>query len=205
MGPARLFRLGEEPPDDYRALTPEKRLEMLEVLSARMRELTGSRVEAPEPGNSHWAEFLHRLLERQARFLVVGAHALAVHGVPRATQDLDVWIDRDPRNVRAVVAALADFGAPLEDLKISHRNLETQNVVAQIGVAPNRIDLLTSLSGIPDFDAAWADRVEQPIRNQAIPFLGRQHLLDTKRATGRTKDLADLEALTYFSKGAGNA
>ena len=85
------------------------------------------------------------MLDARARFLVVGAHALAVHGVPRATQDLDVWIARDVANVTAVVAALAAFGAPLEALRISPADLATANQVIQLGVPPNRIDLLTAL------------------------------------------------------------
>jgi hypothetical protein len=189
-GPVRVFRLGEEPPDDYAGLTPAQRLDMVEILSARMRELAGS-----DRSNDDWPELLHQMLETRARFLVVGAHALAVHGVPRATQDLDVWIDRTPANVRAVITALRQFGAPIEELGISSADLERENMVAQIGVAPNRIDLLTSLSGVPDFSLAWNGRLEQLIRGRPIPFLGRQDLIATKRATGRTKDLADLESL----------
>jgi hypothetical protein len=187
--------LGEEPPDDYSGLTRADRLAMVTTLSARMRELSGERVAPGNASDDHWAGFLQSLVLHQARFLVVGAHALAVHGVPRATQDLAVWIDREPSNVKAVVAALAHFGAPLADLGISADDLERENLVAQIGVAPNRIDLLTSLSGVPDFEAAWADRLEEPIRDRAVPFLGRRQLIETKRATARTKDLADLEAL----------
>jgi hypothetical protein len=189
-GPGRVYRLGEEPPDDYTSLTPTQRLDMVEILSARMRELAGS-----ERSNDDWPELLHQLLEARARFLVVGAHALAVHAVPRATQDLDVWIDRSPANVQAVITALHRFGAPIEALSISREDLERENMVAQIGVAPNRIDLLTSLSGVPDFSAAWNGRIEQVIRGRAVPFLGRGDLIATKRATGRTKDLADLESL----------
>jgi hypothetical protein len=145
--------------------------------------------------NDDWADFLQSMLEARARFLVVGAHALAVHGVPRATQDLDVWIARDEANVAAVVAALAAFGAPLEALRISPADLATDNQVIQLGVPPNRIDLLTALSGVPDFELAWHRRVWQSIRGHEVPFLGRDDLIATKRASGRKKDLGDLELL----------
>jgi hypothetical protein len=145
--------------------------------------------------NDDWADFIQSLLEARARFLVVGAHALAIHGVPRATQDLDVWIARDPTNIAAVIRALATFGAPLDALQISPSDLERENQVIQLGLPPNRIDLLTSLSGMTSFDAAWARRAETTVRGQVVPFLGRADLIATKRATGRKKDLGDLELL----------
>jgi hypothetical protein len=145
--------------------------------------------------NDDWVEFLEALGEAGARYLVVGAHALAVHGVPRATQDLDVWIDREPANVRAVVAGLKAFGAPLDALQITAADLEREDQVIQIGVPPNRIDVLTSMSGLPVFRDAWERRMEQPLRGQQVPFLGLADLLSTKRATGRQKDLGDIEAL----------
>jgi hypothetical protein len=145
--------------------------------------------------NDDWSDFIHSLLDARSRFLVVGAHALALHGVPRATQDLDVWIDRDAQNVRTVLAALDAFGAPLESLGIDGADLQQPDRVIQIGVAPNRIDILTSLSGITDFERAWTQRVEQRIRGREVPFIGRDDLIATKRATGRRKDLGDLEML----------
>jgi hypothetical protein len=145
--------------------------------------------------NDDWADFLHCLLAAHARFLVIGAHALAVHGVPRATQDLDVWISRHPDNVRAVISALAAFGAPLEALGISSADLERDNQVIQLGVPPNRIDVLTSISGVPDFEPAWMNRTEQLVRGHRVPFIGRGDLVSTKRASGRKKDLGDLELL----------
>ena len=145
--------------------------------------------------NDDWADFVHAMLEARARFLIIGAHALAVHGIPRATQDLDVWIDRAPGNVRSVVSALAAFGAPIDVLQISTADLERSNQVIQLGVPPNRIDILTSISGVPEFDLAWARRTEQPIRGRQAGFIGRSDLIATKRASGRKKDIADLELL----------
>ena len=142
-----------------------------------------------------WFDLLVALLESDARFLVVGAHAMAVHGVPRGTQDLDVWIDPDGSNADRVWAALTAFGAPLATLAIGRDDLQRPGTVIQLGVAPNRIDLLTSLSGLDEFGKAWGGRLEQVVRGRRIPFLGRRELLSNKRASGRRKDLADIEAL----------
>jgi len=105
-----------------------------------------------------WIEFLFALLDADARFLVVGAHALAVHGVPRGTQDLDVWIDPVSSNAERVWGALVAFGAPLEALGVTLEDLQRPSTVVQLGVPPNRIDVLTSISGVPAFEAAWGDR-----------------------------------------------
>jgi hypothetical protein len=145
--------------------------------------------------NDDWFDVLQALLAADARFMVVGAHALAVHGVSRATQDLDVWVDPTPQNAARVWRALVEFGAPLSDLRITPDDLTQHGIVLQLGLPPNRIDLLTTLTGLDGFDAAWTDRVTQSIRGQRVPFLGRVALLQNKRATGRTRDLADVEAL----------
>ncbi len=145
--------------------------------------------------NDDWFDFLAALLDSGARFLVVGAHALAVHGIPRGTQDLDVWIDPVPSNVRHVWRSLAEFGAPLESLALTPEDLTRPDVVVQLGLPPLRIDLLTGLSGVPDFETAWRGRVERSVRDRRVPFLGRREIVATKRATGRPKDRADLHAL----------
>jgi hypothetical protein len=142
-----------------------------------------------------WLDVIRALLDADARFLTVGAHAMAVHGVPRGTQDLDLWIEPEPPNAERVWRALAAFGAPLEALGIQPGDLCQADAVIQIGLPPNRIDILTSISGVPDFDAAWRDRVTATVRERQVPFLGRAALLANKRATGRLKDLADVEAL----------
>jgi hypothetical protein len=143
-----------------------------------------------------WFEFLDLLLNAGARFVVVGAHALAVHGVPRATQDVDLLIDVDPANVSRVWQALGTFGAPLDDLHVTRQDLETPGMVVQLGLPPNRIDLLTAISGVPDFATAWESRVVHEVRGRQVPFLGRELLIKNKEASGRRKDLADVEALT---------
>lgn len=151
------------------------------------------------PTTSHlltddYREVLAALIDAGARFLVVGAHALSVHGAPRATVDLDVWVEPTPDNARRVWQALANFGAPLNTLGISEADFIAPDVVAQFGLPPNRIDILTGLSGLT-FSEAWADRFEQTIDRMRLPFLGRASLIRNKRASGRKKDLGDIESL----------
>lgn len=139
-------------------------------------------------------DLLRELVAADAEFLVVGAHALSVHGVPRATGDLDVWVRPVPENATRVVTALRKFGAPVESLAIDARDFTLPDVVAQLGVPPYRIDLLTSISGV-QFEPAWTERAYGEIAGVRVPVLGRQAFIQNKRATGRIKDLADLEAL----------
>jgi hypothetical protein len=142
-----------------------------------------------------WLDLLKALHESGARFLVVGAHAMAVHGVPRGTQDLDIWIDRAHDNADRVWHALVAFGAPLSDLDIARSDLERPAQVIQLGLPPNRVDLLTTVSGVESFDHAWADRVAHDVQGVSVPFIGRDALVANKQSSGRRKDLADLEAL----------
>ena len=144
--------------------------------------------------NEDFREILALLIESGARFLVVGAHALAVHGVPRATGDLDVWIDRDLANTERVWTALLRFGAPVVALGVSKADLDAPGTVIQIGLPPRRIDVLTDITGV-EFSAAWPDRLTLQVSGLDVPFLGRIHLIANKRATGRLRDLADIEAL----------
>jgi hypothetical protein len=139
-------------------------------------------------------DVLNALLGAGARFMVVGAHALSAHGVPRATVDLDIWVEPVAANAQRVFDALAAFGAPLDDLGVHLADFHTPGLVLQFGLPPYRIDILTSLSGI-DFDTAWQERIEQDIEGVRAPILGRDALVQNKRASARSKDLADLEAL----------
>ena len=144
--------------------------------------------------NEDFRDLLQALLESGARFLVVGAHAMAVHGVPRATGDLDVWVSPDPANAGRVWEALLKFGAPLGGLNLSRKDLETPGIVVQIGLPPRRIDLLTEVTGLA-FQDAWSHRATHPVGSLAVPFLSRRDLIINKRATGRPQDLADLATL----------
>jgi hypothetical protein len=144
--------------------------------------------------NDDFLDLLGALLRTGARFLVVGAHAMAVHGVPRATMDLDVWVDPDPANAENVWSALLGFGAPLGELGVSKQDLETPGVVVQIGLPPRRIDVLTRVSGL-GFEEAWRNRTRHRVGNLEVPFVGRDDLIRNKRASGRPKDIADLDVL----------
>ncbi len=144
--------------------------------------------------NEDFCDFLTSLVECGVRFLVVGAHALAIHGIPRATGDLDIWIDRSAGNVERVWRALITFGAPVDSLSVDRSDLEQPDIVVQIGMPPRRIDVLTSITGV-EFPAGWEDRVMHTVESVDVPFIGRHTLIKNKRATGRLRDLADLEAL----------
>ena len=146
------------------------------------------------PLNEDFRDFLAALLVADARFLVVGAHAMAVHGVPRATGDIDVWIAPADDNAGRVWAALLRFGAPVATLGISRADFSRRDQVVQIGVPPRRIDVLTTISGV-EFDDAWPQRVLHAVGTLQVPFIGRDALVRNKRASGRAKDRADLEAL----------
>ena len=142
--------------------------------------------------NTEFVEMLSALSEADAEFLVVGAHALAAHGVPRATGDLDLWVRSTPENAKKVLAALQKFGAPLFDLSV--QDLSTPEIVFQIGVAPLRIDILTSITGV-DFEEAWTRRKEMELGGVRFGVISREDLIRNKRATGRPKDLLDVESL----------
>ena len=141
-----------------------------------------------------FGDVLREFVAHQVIVLVVWAHALAVHGVPRATGDLDVLVQANPATAARVVAALASFGAPIDDLGISRDDFVRPDVVAQLGLPPYRIDILTSISGV-EFDAAWDDRVDGNVAGVDVPVLGRASFRKNKRASGRPQDLADLHAL----------
>jgi hypothetical protein len=150
--------------------------------------------------NEDFRDLLAAFLSAGVRFLVVGAHALAVHGIPRATGDLDVWIESEAGNAGRVFDALVRFGAPMGTMAVTRADLAKPDQVVQIGLPPRRIDILTSISGV-GFEEAWPDRVTHDVEGLAIPFIGRAAFLKNKRATRRAKDLADLEALGESSRG----
>lgn len=140
-------------------------------------------------------DILRALFEAGAEFLVVGAHAMALHGVPRATGDLDVFLRPTPRNAQRVMQALHTFGAPVAAHGVRQVDFETPNTVYQIGLPPRRIDLMTSITGV-EFEEAWDSRQLAEISGMAVPFMGRDALIRNKKAAGRDKDLVDLRLLT---------
>lgn len=141
------------------------------------------------------ADLLRALDEAEADYIIVGAHALAAHGIPRATGDFDVLVRPSRGNARRVVEALRRFGAPLEAHGVSVEDFARPGTVYQLGLPPRRIDLLTSITGV-DFDEAWDTRVVANVAGRPLTVLGREALLANKRATGRDKDLVDVKSLT---------
>jgi hypothetical protein len=142
--------------------------------------------------NQDFVDLLRAFAAADVRFLVVGAYALAVHGLPRATGDLDVWIDPTPANARRAYGALRDFGAPLENLR--EEDLTNPDLVFQMGVAPVRIDVLMSITGVA-FDEAWERRTDAVFEGVRFPVIGLDELVRNKRACARPRDLVDLEIL----------
>ena len=142
--------------------------------------------------NPDYRDILSAFNEEKVDYLLVGAYALAVHGVPRATGDIDLWIHCTEDNAQRAWRALASFGAPLSGLNES--DLRTPGVVFQIGVAPSRIDVLTSIDGV-DFTDAWKGRLEVEVEGIKVTVIGRPHLIANKKAVGRPQDLVDVARL----------
>jgi len=124
---------------------------------------------------------------------VVGAYAVAAHGHPRATKDLDLWVEPSAENAARVLAALRELGAPLQGLTVE--DLTSPGVTYQIGLPPLRIDVLTAIDGVPDFAVAWRHRRAAVLDGLRVVTLGRRELLENKRAAARPQDLADVAAL----------
>ena len=142
--------------------------------------------------NQDFVDLLRAFIAADVRFLIVGAYALALHGRPRATGDLDLWVEATPENATRVLLALREFGAPVADVK--EADFARPGVMYQIGVPPGRIDLLTELSGLT-FPDAWRDRLRRPFGDVDVDFIGRASFIRNKRATGRPKDLGDIEGM----------
>ena len=137
-------------------------------------------------------ELFESLNARKARFLVVGGYALAYHGAPRFTGDCDVLLATDRDNAEAVVEALNDFG--FSSVGIIADDLQTPNNVIQLGYPPLRVDLLTGIDGVK-WSEAYNAREVMMIDGVEVPFIAKSHLVDNKRASGRPRDIADLESL----------
>lgn len=135
------------------------------------------------------------LADAGADFLIIGGYAVAHHGHVRATLDLDVLVRPSEENARRVFEALARFGAPLTAHGVSAGDFAKTGTVYQVGLPPHRIDVLTSVAGV-SFDDAWATRSPGEVDGRKVAYIGLDALLRNKRAAGRKKDLADVEALT---------
>jgi predicted nucleotidyltransferase len=137
-------------------------------------------------------EFIELLNSNEVRYLVVGGYAVAFHGYPRYTKDLDVWIYADPENVEKLIRALKQFG--FGSLGLTPDDFLTPDQVIQLGYPPNRIDLLTSFKGV-DFKNAYESRVQTEIDGLLADFVDLENLKKNKASTGRPQDIADLENL----------
>ena len=139
--------------------------------------------------NPDFRDMLSCLKGAGAEFIVVGAYALAAHGRPRATGDIDIWVKSSPENAQKVIGALEEFGAPLSDL--SAADFTVPDLIVQLGIEPCRIDLLTGVDGL-DFDDAWRNKLTLTVDGLEIFVLSRDDLLKNKIAAGRAKDQGDI-------------
>ena len=137
-------------------------------------------------------EFVELLNSKRVEYLVVGAFAVSYHGFPRYTADLDLLVRPESENATRFLAALAEFG--FGSLGIAIEDITRADRVLQLGVKPNRIDIVTSISGV-SFDEAWASRSEGMLDEVPVQFIGKDALIRNKQATGRAKDLGDAEEL----------
>ena len=142
--------------------------------------------------NPDYRDILSALSAEGVEFLLVGGYALAAHGLPRATGDLDIWVHPRSANARRTWRALARFGAPLD--QVTEDDFATEGLIFQIGVVPRRIDIITSLEAL-SFADAWSNRIQVEIDGIQIPVLGRDDFIRNKRAAGRPQDLADVARL----------
>jgi len=141
---------------------------------------------------SDFKELLELLNNKSIEYLIVGAYALAHHGVPRFTGDLDIYIHPTKENADGLIKVIQDFG--FGDLGIKPDDFLTPERVVQLGVSPLRIDFLTSIDGV-SWESAWSGKVESRYGDIPVNVIGKNELLLNKKATGRLKDLADIAAM----------
>lgn len=144
-----------------------------------------------------YKELLRLLNENQVEYLVVGAFALGFHGAPRNTGDIDIWIRISKENSTRMISALKDFG--FSSLGFKEEDFLDKDSIIQLGVPPVRIDILTSITGV-EFDAAYKNRCVLKSEGIPINYLSKEDFIKNKRASGRLKDLADLERISQTSE-----
>ena len=143
--------------------------------------------------DADFSEFVGLLAAHDVRYMIVGGYALAAHGLPRATGDLDAWVWAQPGNAKRLLTALDEFG--FGGIGISESDLTSDDCVIQLGYPPYRIDLLTRIEGV-DFDDAWTRHIDLVLDGVVVPCIGRDDLIANKRAVGRPQDVADVQRLT---------
>jgi hypothetical protein len=144
------------------------------------------------PLTKDFREFIELLNSNGVEYLVVGAFALAHHGYPRYTGDIDILVRPTPENADRMIQTLNHFG--FSGLGLTSQDFSNPDNIVQLGVAPNRIDLVTAISGMT-FEEAWASRSEGDLDGLIVPFIGREALIKNKKSTGRAKDLGDIDEL----------
>jgi Nucleotidyl transferase of unknown function (DUF2204) len=142
--------------------------------------------------NQDYKEMLSILLENEVDFLLVGAYAMAAHGYPRATADIDIFVRADSTNLPKLYKAITEFGAPVNDISVN--DFERPGMVFQIGVAPRRIDILNMIDGVT-FEEAEKDKDIIEIEGLKVPIISKQKLITNKLSTGREKDSLDAKKL----------
>jgi predicted nucleotidyltransferase len=142
--------------------------------------------------NEDYRDMLQSLADEKVKFLLVGAYAMAAHGYPRATMDIDIWVMQSPDNGDAVLRALRRSGTPLQNL--TPQDFQRDDTVFQIGVAPRRIDIITTANDL-QFNEAYANSLAVDIDGIEVHIPSLTDLIRNKRASGKTKDIADAEAL----------
>ena len=142
--------------------------------------------------NPDFHDILSIFLEEHVEFLVIGAYAVAAHGVARATKDIDLWVRCSQSNATRIITTLERFGAPLTD--ITEKDFLQPGITFQIGVAPRRIDIVTDISGV-QFEDAYPRRMSANLEGISVPVIGRADLVANKKAAGRGRDLLDVSWL----------
>ncbi|MGC9341121.1 MAG: nucleotidyltransferase [Bacteroidales bacterium] len=137
-------------------------------------------------------EFFALLNAHKVEFIIVGGYALAFHGAPRYTGDIDVYINPTHTNAKQIVNALKDFG--FSSLDISVEDFQKEDHVIQLGLPPVRIDIITSITGV-SWEQADSSKISGKYGDVPVFYISREQYLVNKRATGRAKDIADIEAL----------
>lgn len=137
-------------------------------------------------------EFFAFANDNDVQYLVIGGYAVAVHGSPRYTRDIDVWVERSEGNSERILQTLTDFG--FGSLQISADTFQQRDQIVQLGYPPLRIDLLTDVTGL-DFGPCYERRCIQTFSDVSVPFISVADLITNKKATGRAQDLADVEKL----------
>ena len=143
--------------------------------------------------NQDFKEFIQLLNKNQVKYLVIGGYAVAIHGHPRYTKDIDIWLEMSEENSEKLIKALTEFG--FGSLGLTPDDFQTPDQIVQLGYPPSRIDLITTPDGI-DFQTCYNSKIEIKLNEIPVNFIDLDNLKKNKLASGRLQDLADLENLS---------